>query len=362
MKLITTLLSSFFILNSSWINSQNTCGNFKVILYTHSVYGWNGHSLAIKINDNIVYPNVGETWLSGHVPYEFEFPVQSNDVISTYFKRNGNGWAANCKYEVYDNNNNLLETRDGAGSGHWNGPENVYGLIACKSASVCGTFTIELIDGYGGNGWGGSSLDVYINNSLYVTGTHQDLSYAWADSEDISFAVEANDKIDIIYNASSTPWDYYLDAYKVFDTQGNLIRLVSNQGDSIPLANSQRIYTCPNYTEPRPNLTISPKDKYYKNSSFKSSYKTKDVINELLVYPNPTKNSSLISFSLIEKSNVKIEITDVSGKVVHSQYFHNSNQGQYAIEINVTDLNNGLYFVNLHANGELRSKKLTVAK
>ena len=31
-------------------------------------------------------------------------------------------------------------------------------------------------------------------------------------------------------------------------------------------------------------------------------------------------------------------------------------------EINVKDLNNGLYFVNLHANGELRSKKLTVAK
>ena len=204
---------------------------------------------------------------------------------------------------------------------------------------------------------------MYINNSLYVTGTHQDLSYAWADAEDISFAVEANDKIDIIYNASSTPWDYYLDAYKVFDTQGNLIRVVSNQGDSIPLANSQRIYTCPNYTEPRPNLTISPKkDKYYKNSSFKSSNKTKDAINELLVYPNPTKNSSLISFSLIEKSNVKIEITDVSGKVVHSKYFHNSNQGQYAIEINVTDLNNGLYFVNLHANGELRSKKLTIAK
>ena len=92
--------------------------------------------MAIKINNNVVYSNVGESWISGHVPFEFDFPVQSNDVISIYFKRNGNGWADNCKYEVYDNNNNLIVTRDGAGSGSSGGPENVYGLLACSSASA----------------------------------------------------------------------------------------------------------------------------------------------------------------------------------------------------------------------------------
>ena len=358
MKYIFLILSLLFF-QFNQVHSQRNCGKYKVKLYSHWHQGWNGHSLAIKINNNVVYPNVGETWIQGQVPFEFEFTVQPNDVISTYFKRNGNGWADDCKYEIYDNNNNLVATRDGAGSGLSGGPENVYGLLACPSASKCGTFTVELIDGYGGNGWGGSSLDIFINNSLYVSGTHQDLSYAWADAEDISFAVEANDKIDIIYNASSAPFDYYYDAYKVFDTQGNLIRVVSNQGNPTPLANSQRLFACPNYTEPISNLTVSPKDKYFKNSFRNSSISTIKSINDMTVYPNPAKDLSLINFNIFKESDVTIEVTDISGKIVYSNFYPNIS-GQHAIEIYVKDLNKGLYFVNLYANGEITSKKLTV--
>ena len=83
-KLVLLLL----FLTPLFYQAQNSCGNYKVKLFTPSVFGWNGHSLAIKINNNVVYPNVGETWVSGHVPFEFEFPVQANDVISIYFKRN----------------------------------------------------------------------------------------------------------------------------------------------------------------------------------------------------------------------------------------------------------------------------------
>ena len=216
---------------------------------------------------------------------------------------------------MYDNNNNLIATRDGAGSGSWLGPENVYGLLACPSASKCGTFTVELIDGYGGNGWGGSSLDVYINNSLYLTGTHQDLSYAWADAEDISFAVEANDKIDLIYNASSTPWDYYQDAYKVFDSQGNLIQVVSNQGDSVPLANLQRIFACPNYTPSRPTYDLKPKDpkgfmREIKSSNFnieKSNFSTALPSWQVEVFPMPSKSQVFIRS---KKTFVRYELFD----------------------------------------------------
>ena len=361
MKLSQITFLILFFFQCFQVHSQSACGNYKVKLYTHWFSGWNGHSLAIKINNNVVYSNVGESWISGHVPFEFDFPVQSNDVISIYFKRNGNGWADNCKYEVYDNNNNLIVTRDGAGSGSSGGPENIYGLLACSSASKCGTFTVELIDGYGGNGWGNSSLDIFINNSLYVSGTHQDLSYAWADAEDISFAVEANDKIDIIYNASATQFDYYYDAYKVFDTQGNLIRVVSNQGDSIPLGNSQRIFACPNYVEPRPNLTVSPIDKYFKNSFRNSSSATIKSIRDMIVCPNPTKELSSINFNILEESDVTIQVKNISGKIVQTNFYPNI-LGQQVIEIDVKDLNNGLYFVNLCANGEITSKKLTVSK
>ena len=322
------------------VHSQSECGNFKVKLYTHWYHGWNGHSLAIKINNNVVYPNVGETWVQGHVPFEFEFPVQANDVISTYFKRNGQGWANDCKYEVYDNNNNLIATRDGAGSGSAGGPENVYGLLACPSASKCGTFTVELIDGYGGNGWGGSSLDVYINNSLYVSGTHQDLSYAWVDAEDISFAVEANDKIDIIYNPSSNPFDYYYDAYKVFDTQGNLIQVVSNQGNSIPLTNLQRIFACPNHTPSRPIYDLKPKEPKgfmggRKSTNFnieKPDFSSALLSQQVEVFPIPSKNEVFIC----SKENfVRYELFDLNGRVVLQNQLDDNSIDIRNLEINI---------------------------
>ena len=336
--------------------AQNVCGNYKVKLFTHSVFGWNGHSLAIKINNNVVYPNVGETWVSGHAPIEFEFPVQSDDVISIYFKRNGSGWADDCKYEVYDNNNNLIAIRDGAGSGSSGGPENVYGLLACPSPSKCGTFTVELIDGYGGNGWGGSSLDVYINNSLYVSGTHQDLSYAWADAEDISFAVEANDKIDLIYNASSAPFDYYYDAYKVFDSQGNLIRVVSNQGDTVPLANSQRIFACPNYTPSRPIYDLKPKEPKgfmgeRKSTNFnieKSNFSTALLSQKVEVFPMPSKSQVFIRS---KKTFVRYELFDLNGRVVlQNQLDENS--------IDISNLEANIYYLILFDD----SKNYTVKK
>ena len=340
-KLVLLLL----FLTPLFYQAQNSCGNYKVKLYTHWFDGWNGHSLAIKINNNVVYSNVGETWVSGQAPFEFEFPVQANDVISMYFKRNGNSWADDCKYEVYDNNNNLIATRDGAGSGHSGGPENVYGLLACPSSSKCGTFTVELIDGYGGNGWGGSSLDVYINNSLYITGTHQDLSYAWADAEDISFAVEANDKIDLIYNPSSTPFDYYYDAYKVFDSQGNLIRLVSNQGDSVPLANSQRIFACPNYTPPRPIYNLKPKEpKGFMGGRKSTNLNSKQAdlssnlsVQQVDVFPIPSKSEVFIRS---KKNFVRYEILDLNGRLVLQNQLDKN-------PINISDLESNIYYLRL---------------
>ena len=79
------------------------------------------------------------------------------------------------------------------------------------------------------------------------------------------------------------------------------------------------------------------------------------------IYPNPAKDIAVINFNLNEVCDVEIEITDLSGKVVYTNSLNNAT-GFQNINLNVENMNSGLYFVNLKTNGESISKKLTITK
>ena len=106
---------TFFCLCQIALFSQS-CGDYSVKLSKTEMFcdGWEGNSIAIKINNVIVYPDV--TLTQGQNSYDFFFPVNTDDVVSVLFKRNGS-YADCCKYQIFDSNNNLLETRDGDGTG-----------------------------------------------------------------------------------------------------------------------------------------------------------------------------------------------------------------------------------------------------
>ena len=143
---------------------SQSCSDYRIRLSrTNSFFcdGWEGNSIAVKINNVIVYPDV--TLSSNQNVFDFYFPVNTDDVVSVLFKRNGSD-ADCCKYEIFDGSNNLLETRNGDGTGSNGGPENVMGLLACPSGFKCGTYKVEMFDYYG-NGWGGSFMQVFINGN-----------------------------------------------------------------------------------------------------------------------------------------------------------------------------------------------------
>lgn len=227
--------------------SAQSCGNYivRLINSNNSICdGWDENSIAIKINNSLVYPDI--TLVQGQSVNDFSFPVNQDDVISILFKRNGS-YADCCKYQVFDSNNNLLVTRDGSGSGSWNGPENVMGLLACPSGFKCGTYKVELFDFYN-QGWGNSFLEVYINDSLEASGTFLNLSYAWADTEDVSFAVESGDSIDIVWLPdTANPFFGYNEflSYRIFDVNDSLIATV-NAIDSAGPAGTFGLVSCPN--------------------------------------------------------------------------------------------------------------------
>jgi hypothetical protein len=81
-------------------------------------------------------------------------------------------------------------------------------------------------------------------------------------------------------------------------------------------------------------------------------------INELLiqVYPNPA-NDVITLQSSTSMQGMYVEVTSVDGKVVRRVEF---NSVANAVDLNVSDLSNGIYLLNIHANNSVTTKKITV--
>lgn len=86
-------------------------------------------------------------------------------------------------------------------------------------------------------------------------------------------------------------------------------------------------------------------------------------IKNLKVYPNPTKESAIISFNLINNvKNLKIVLRDVLGKevaqIVNGASF---NTGKYTVAIDQQQkLSSGLYFIEFNADNNIQIEKLIV--
>lgn len=75
-----------------------------------------------------------------------------------------------------------------------------------------------------------------------------------------------------------------------------------------------------------------------------------------ILYPQPAQSQITIEFNLTETKNVLIEIKNILGqtiKVIDNRSFAN---GKNKINVNVSDLSNGLYFIQLRNNKQNFSK------
>jgi len=80
--------------------------------------------------------------------------------------------------------------------------------------------------------------------------------------------------------------------------------------------------------------------------------------NEMLinVYPNPA-NDVVTLQSTSSMNGVFVEVTSVDGKVLRRVDF---NSLANAVDLNVSDLSNGIYLLNIHSNNSVTTKKITV--
>ncbi len=84
---------------------------------------------------------------------------------------------------------------------------------------------------------------------------------------------------------------------------------------------------------------------------------------EMLISPNPASNSLNLQYSIKNEGKVKIAIYDLSGKMVKSLAMYNdAKEGAYALQADLSDVANGMYFVVLDLNGKTVTQKLSVMK
>ncbi len=84
------------------------------------------------------------------------------------------------------------------------------------------------------------------------------------------------------------------------------------------------------------------------------------VVNNLEIYPNPSANVTKLKMNIATASDVELRLFDITGKELKYEDFGTMAAGNQAINLNVSDLANGFYFVNLKVGEETISRKISV--
>ena len=311
---------------SSWVGpfsfltlpDLGSCGLFEVIMTDSYGDGWNGGYINITIN-NVIHSSI--TLLDGSGPESISFPVDSGDWVNLLYSPGD--WPEENTYEVYDNNNILVASESGSGN---NGPNSTYNLIACESpsASLCGTFLLELYDPVG-NGWNNGFLNVEINGVNQFSST---LNSGFG-PETTPIALDSGDVLNLIYqqpvplNSNST-----FDSYRLLDQNGNVvIEEISN--DSIGPNSSYGIVACENFSDFMEN-----------------------PLENIMVYPNPT--NKIININ----SNIKFESISLYNAL--GVLIYNSKKASKKHQIDISTFSPNIYLLKVSDTNNQVIKKVII--
>jgi hypothetical protein len=79
------------------------------------------------------------------------------------------------------------------------------------------------------------------------------------------------------------------------------------------------------------------------------------------MFPNPTRNSANLSFTLSDPAVIKIYVCDISGRMVEKERIFESGAGSSSYTVNSEQrLQSGIYFINVSVNGQKFTRKLLI--
>ena len=80
------------------------------------------------------------------------------------------------------------------------------------------------------------------------------------------------------------------------------------------------------------------------------------------IYPNPTVNNFKVSFTLENSLDSKINVYDLSGRLVITRDFGKLAKGKHELPVGTTSLNNGTYILQLVTGGSITTDKIIILK
>lgn len=91
-----------------------------------------------------------------------------------------------------------------------------------------------------------------------------------------------------------------------------------------------------------------------------SLVENEDVVKNINLFPNPTKNVATFQFELVDKNFVEITVYDAVGREVEKKLSQSLNVGKHNVTINADSYPKGAYFIQIKINDKWAYKKLIV--
>jgi len=309
--------------NANWIRRYNGPDNS---------YDF-GRSITSDNNGNIIVTGESNFNNSGYDYNTIKYNQNGDLLWASGYNGTGNGDDLGVSVKT-DDQNNIYVT----GSSNGVGTNEDYVTLKYNSAGT--QQWLQRLNGSGNGRDVPKSMVIGIDNSLYITGT----------------------------SLNSGNFDY---ASVKYDTSGveKWVRTYNGNGSGLDAATSIAINNQEFVVVT--GLSYGGSGTSYDYASVKYSQSTgiQNISNEIpgefmlhQNYPNPFNPTTNIKFDILKAGNVKMTITDISGRVISEPINSKMTPGSYVMDFNANELSSGIYFYTLLSNDFRITKKMTVLK
>ncbi len=163
-------------------------------------------------------------------------------------------------------------------------------------------------------------------------------------------ALEATENAIPLYYMGPETYDFALYYAMIYNKNGDA-QFITNGFDPSEIDTQENI-----------NTHISEVIDYFEAKSNETGIFTKEANTfDVNIYPNPANNQISLSYTFDKVENVRIQITDLSGKKMYDKSMF-STIGIQTKTLDVSNISNGIYNINISSNSTNYNQRLVIIK
>jgi hypothetical protein len=133
---------------------------------------------------------------------------------------------------------------------------------------------------------------------------------------------------------------------------------------ALPTQNSYTLWTNSNNLEVIAFVQNTATGEIYQSSLATITTGQEELTNgfNARLFPNPVKDNLILSLNADKNSNASLDIINALGQVVYSERMESVLAGENRYQVNITNIESGIYFARINFGGSVQTVKFTVAK